>query len=600
MKRFIIPIIIIAVVATLGLFITRRLQAANTTEKVQYKVAKVELGEVKKSVSSTGTLQPWRFIDIKSKAGGRVETVPVEVGSIVKMGQTLATIDPADTLLQVNQARADTDSARARQSQSQVQHSLTIDQTAIAIQNARAALEAAEASLNATQKRRDTAKQQFKVQPQLTRLAIEAAQATLDQSNQQLIALRTSNEQELAQATGARDQAKANMDNAQTNLKRQRNLLDRGFVSQQVVDSAEASAKVAEAQHRSAETKVNTIQAEFASDIDAAKARIKQSEAQLANAKAQGVEIANRKNALAEAEAAIKQSMAQVNQAKATLARTIAERRNNEIRRYDMATAQATIERSKAALINAEVTLKQTKVTAPVDGVVLKKYVEAGTMISSALSFAATGNNIVQIGDVTRMYIDVTVDETDIANVDMGQEVEVSIEAYPDLPFEGKVARIDPQAEVIQNVTMIHVRVEIDNTTPSFRLLKPGMNATCEFIVNKKEGVIAVPSEAVRTDDKGQFVEIAKGGVPYKPTDPKEDVEPGTLMDVKVERRAVEVALEGNDTFEIASGLKEGETIVTQTIEPAPKTSGSPFGGGGRMGGFGGGGARGGGGGGRR
>jgi len=600
LKRFIIPIAIIAVVGTLGLFITRRLQAANTTEKVQYKVAKVELGEVKKSVSSTGTLQPWRFIDIKSKAGGRVDEMLVEVGSVVKKGDTMAKIDPADTRLQVDLAQADIDSAFARQQQSRIQLELTKRQTLLAIETARSARESALASMNAAKTRLQTAQRQAKVQPSLTEAAIASARAALDQSNQQLNALSSAQQQEKAQAKAAVDQAKANEENAETNLTRQRNLFDRGFVAKQVVDSAEASHKVAVAQLASANKKMETIDEEFKVDIDTAKARINQSQAQLNNAIAQRVEIENRKNAVKEAQAAVEQSSAQYAQAQTAINRTIAEQRNNDIRLAEIASASASIKRAEAQSVNARVTLEQTDVKAPVDGVVLKKYVEAGTMISSALSFAATGNNIVQLGDVTRMYIDVTVDETDIANVDMGQEVEVSIEAYPDLPFEGKVARIDPQAEVIQNVTMIHVRVEIDNTTPSFRLLKPGMNATCEFIVNKKEGVIAVPSEAVRTDDKGQFVEIAKGGVPYKPTDPKEDVEPGTLMDVKVERRAVEVALEGNETFEIASGLKEGETIITQTIEPAPKTAGSPFGGGGRMGGFGGGGARGGGGGGRR
>jgi HlyD family secretion protein len=600
LKRAIVPIVVIGVVVALGLFITRRLQAANPTEKTQFKVEQVQLGEVKKSVSATGTLQPWRFIDIKSKAGGRVDKLNVEVGDTVKVGQVMAEIDPSDTLLQVGQAQADIDSARARQAQSQVQLQLTIQQSRIAEQNAAAALEAARASLSAAKKRLQTAKQQSEAQPNLTKASINAAQASLDQAKQAKAALETSNQQERAQAKASKDQAEANRNNAKRNLDRQRNLLDRGFVSQQVVDSAEASYKVSEAQLAAAEKKLDTIEEEFKADIASADARIAQASAQLANAKVQSVEIKNRENAAEEAAAAVKQSEAQVKQAAATLKRTQEERRNNEIRRYDIATAQASIARAAATLKNANTTLEQTKVTAPVDGVVLKKYVEAGTMISSALSFAATGNNIVQLGDVTRMYIDVTVDETDIANVEDGQEVEVNIEAYPDIPFAGKVARIDPQAEVIQNVTMIHVRVEIDNTAPAYRLLKPGMNATCEFIVNKKENVVVVPTEAVRTDDKGQFVEIAKGGTPYKPSDPKEEVEPGTLQDVTVERRAVEIGLEGNESTEIASGLKEGETIVTQTIEPAPKTSGSPFGGGGMFGGGRGGGGRGGGGGGGR
>ena len=99
----------------------------------------------------------------------------------------------------------------------------------------------------------------------------------------------------------------------------------------------------------------------------------------------------------------------------------------------------------------------------------------------------SSGQNLLQIGDTSKMYVDVTVDETDIAAVEEGQNVDVAIEAYPGMPFEGKVIRIDPQAVVLQNVTSVHVRVEVDNSVPTFALLKPGMNATCEFVMEKAD-----------------------------------------------------------------------------------------------------------------
>jgi len=177
------------------------------------------------------------------------------------------------------------------------------------------------------------------------------------------------------------------------------------------------------------------------------------------------------------------------------------------------------------------------------------------------------------------MYVDVTVDETDIASVDEGQDVEVTIEAYPGIPFQGKVSRVDPQAVVEQNVTTIHVRVEIDNTDASYRLLKPGMNATCEFVSQKKEDVVMVPNEAVRTDDRGQFVEVALNKGKPAPPDPKTGApaDPSLLVDVKVKRVPVKVGLEGNEYTEIISGVKPGERVVVQKIEPAPEQAGSPF-----------------------
>ena len=72
---------------------------------------------------------------------------------------------------------------------------------------------------------------------------------------------------------------------------------------------------------------------------------------------------------------------------------------------------------------------------------------------------------------------------------------------------------MDPTAKVASNVTTLHVRVEVDNSRQIYSSSKPGMNASCDFIVGKKTDVIAVPNEAMRTStDGGHYVEIPEGG----------------------------------------------------------------------------------------
>lgn len=584
-----IPIVSVAIVVAAGggIALSRR-GASDGAQKTQYKIAAVEAGQVKKTVSATGTLQPWTIVDIKSKAGGRVDAMLVEVGDAVKKGQVLARIDPTDTRLSVNTAQADTAAARARVTQGGYQYRLQVRQSKIAIQNARAARESARASLEAARARLATARNQAASQPRQTEMAIRQAQANYNNAVKQRKQLDATQAQERAQAQAAHDQALANNKNAAENLNRQRKLLDKGFVSQAVVDQAEASAGVSKAQVTSTREMLNTIKDEQQAVREAADARVDQAEAQLENARAQN-DVQNRRNAVSEAHAALLQAQAQVSQAQASLDQALANQANNEIRRQDITSARASSARALATLENAQSTLDQTTVRAPADGVVLKKYVEPGTIITSGMSFNSTGTSILQIGDTSKMYVNVSVDETDIANVDVGQTVDVTVEAYPGVPFEGKVARVDPQAQVEQNVTTVPVRVEIDNSSPTFRLLKPGMNATCEFVVDKKEDVVMVPSEAVRQDDQGSYVEIGTGGRPAPP-DPKtgDPADPDALVDVKIEKRRVEVGLEGNDAVEIIQGLKAGEPVVTQTIEPTPQTASSPFGGGR----FGGGGAR--------
>jgi HlyD family secretion protein len=588
----IITIIIGIAILVGGTVAATKMHARASTNVTQYKVTAADTGTVKKTVSATGTLQPWTKVDIKSKAGGEVKAVLVDAGSIVTKNQVLARIDPTDTLLSYNTAKADVDSGEAKELQSDETFKLQQQQSKISIENSRAALTSAIANREAARARLDTAASESQSQPALTKAAISSAEANYENAVKQRKQLDSSNSQERATSQAALDQASANERNMQLTLDRQKTLLDKGYVAQQAVDQAQANEDMAVAQRNSAQEKVSTLDAEQQSAVEAADARVDQAKAQWQNAQASQVDVTTRKQAVMEAQAAFKQGDAQVVQAKAELDQAIANQANDAIRRYDVAQSKAAEQRNDATLQNAKTTLDQTTVRAPSDGIILTKYVDAGTMITSGLSLNSTGTSIVQLGDISRMYVDVPVDETDIANVDEKQNVDVSFDAYPGVAFSGTVARIDPQADVIQNVTTFHVRVEIDNSAPSFRLLRPGMNATCDFVIDKKEDALSIPSDAMRTDDKGTFVEIATGGH-MAPADPKSDTppDPNTLVDVKIEHRPIETGLEGNDTVEVTSGLKAGEKVVTETIEPTVTQTTSPFGGG-RGGGFGGGGGR--------
>ena len=594
-RRVLASFVIALVVIAGGVLLGRKYKSGDAAgAATQYKIAKVASGEVKKTVSSTGTLQAWKTVDIKARAGGELTTLAVDVGSEVTKGQLLAKIDPLDVSLSLNTAKADETSAKAKEAQSAKTYQLQIAQSAIAIRDAEASLKSAQASEEAARARLATARQQSKSQPELTRTAIANAQAAYNQAVQQRKTLTATNPQQRASAKAAYDQAVANRDNARAQVDRQKSLLTKGFVAQQAVDTAQANAEVSEAQVTSTKAKLDTIDAELSAGVDAANARVDQSRAALQGAQANSQDIVTRKNGVQESEAAYHQAQAQTSKARVAVDQSRAAQANNQIRQYDVQAATASIARAEASRINAQTTMDRTVIRSPMEGVVLQKYVEQGTIITSALGVSATGQSLVQLGDISRMYVDVTVDETDIANVDEGQTVDVVIEAYPGVPFEGKVTRVDPQAVVLQNVTSVHVRVEVDNSAPTFRLLKPGMNATCQFVIAKKNNVVNVPNEAVHEDDKGKYVEVAEGGKPA-PADAEAGTpaDPTLLIDVKKKHVIVEVGVEGNDNTEITSGLKDGDQIITQTIEPvvAAPASGSPFGGGGGGGrGFGGGG----------
>lgn len=565
--------IAIALVAVAGLaFLYLRAKHSSAVGQTFYRVTTAQVGSVRRIVSATGTLQPWTTVDIKSKAGGRVNEMAVDVGSVVKSGQILAKIDPSDSLLTYNQALADTESAAAKEGQSKTSYSLQAKQSQTDISQAQAAVSVAKDNLVAATARLQTARDQYAAQPSQTTAAIAQAQASVDAAEQDRAQLVETQTQERASTQAAYDQAVANDVNAQILLTRNKSLFQKGYIAASEVDQAQANAAVTAASVLTARAKLNTLAGQQKAALQAQDAKVRQAREQLTSAKSQ-VDVATRRNAVNEALAAQQLASAQLDQARAGLLQAQADVANNQLKSLDIKSAHATKVRADAALANAKTTLDQTIVRAPSDGVILHKYVEQGTIITSGLSLNSTGTSILQLGDVSKMYVYVLVDETDSGSISVGQRVNVSFDAFPNISFKGRVSRIDPQAQVVQNVTSIGVRVEIDNSQENFKLLKPALNATCDFIVAEKRHVISVPSEAVQTDANGPFVQVVTSPVPTMEAGQGGKRSQATLQNVKLQRRPVEIGFRGDDSVEITSGLRKGEVLVVQKVSIGTATN---------------------------
>jgi HlyD family secretion protein len=497
------------------------------------RTAKVERGTVTASVSATGTLQPLTTVEVKSNVGGQVVKLAVDEGDEVTPGQLIAKIDPSDSVTTFEQSQADLAAALSKVDQAKQQLTMQHLQNAAQIESARQALAAAKTRLL-------QAEEQARVQPSLTQAAVkqainnyQAAEAAARQAKAATIP------QKLAAAQAAFDQAKASQASSEKEYARQKQLLDKGYVSKSQFDTAEEKYNVNKAQLDTAKRKLDTIKEETAEDLASAQAKLEQARAALEDAQANQVQIKLKKQEAESARAAVKQ-------AEAALQVALAATHEDIIRKGDVVQADAQVRRSQAAYNNARTQLGYTTIVAPRAGIVTKKYVEAGSIVTAGRSsVAGTGSGvaIVDIADTSRMFVLVDVDETDIAQVEIGQEVDVSVEAYPDELFTGKVTKIAPQSVTDQNVTTIPVTVEID--MPDARL-KPGMNANCDFITGRAENVLRVPSEAVKEDDKGDVVTVMKDG--------------------KQVERKVEIGIAGSDYTEIKKGLKPGENVVTAVI----------------------------------
>ena len=209
------------------------------------------------------------------------------------------------------------------------------------------------------------------------------------------------------------------------------------------------------------------------------------------------------RNNLAQAQANLAVAEAQLANAKAqldradTLFKTQAITESEyETAKLGYANANAAVIRARTDLENARDRMNDTRLRAPLAGTIIAKNVELGTVISSPTTDVGGGTVLFKMANLDTVQVRTLVDETDIGKVQPGLVATITVDAYPNRPFEGAVLKIEPQATVQQNVTMFPVLVRIANPN---HLLKPGMNTEVEIHVGRRENVIAIPNAALRT-----------------------------------------------------------------------------------------------------
>ncbi|HEX9653430.1 MAG TPA: efflux RND transporter periplasmic adaptor subunit, partial [bacterium] len=208
-----------------------------------------------------------------------------------------------------------------------------------------------------------------------------------------------------------------------------------------------------------------------------------------------------------------------------------------------LATAKGKLLQAQTALERAQESFAESIVKAPIDGIILQKYVEEGQIIASGVNNVGGGTPIADIADMRSVHIEAGIDEIDIGKIRPGQEAIVIAEAYPQRRFRGKIVRLAPEARVEQNVTLFDVIIEVENGDG---LLKSGMNANVEISIVNKESLLLVPTIALQ-QPKGRGKPTArtvllKQGIEFRPQD-------------------IEIGLMSFKDAEVISGLKEGDVV---------------------------------------
>ena len=155
-------------------------------------------------------------------------------------------------------------------------------------------------------------------------------------------------------------------------------------------------------------------------------------------------------------------------------------------------TARAAVASASAQVASARTDLERSIIRSPIDGVVVDRQVNVGQPVASSLQ-AATLFTIAQ--DLSRLQANITVDEADIGEVQEGQSVKFTVDAFPDREFEGRVSQVRQQGVAESGVVSYTVVVEADNPG---RILLPGMTANAEIVLEQRENVLRLPNTALR------------------------------------------------------------------------------------------------------
>lgn len=245
---------------------------------------------------------------------------------------------------------------------------------------------------------------------------------------------------------------------------------------------------------------------------------------------------------------------------KSLFADKVISRQDLDNRTFSVGRAVSDVKIAKAELIRAKETLKEaqdrladTEIRAPLSGTILKKYVEEGQVIASTTSSASEGTLLFIMADLAKIYIEAMVDETDIGRIITGQPVTISVDAYREKIFNGRVIRIAPKGRIESTITVFDVIVEVNDK--DMKMLKPMMTANAEILIDRKVNVLLIPSEAVRQVKN-------KTGV-YKA--------------LNNEAVWVPVSTGSSDGIltEIEGNISEGEEVIVSSIDSSMKSSGN-------------------------
>ena len=248
-----------------------------------------------------------------------------------------------------------------------------------------------------------------------------------------------------------------------------------------------------------------------------------------------------------------------------------------EIAKANKQSAHYNVQSAMASLTESRDNLRKTTIFSPTDGTISKLDVELGERVVGTVQM--TGTEIMRVADLSRMEVEVDVNENDIVKVSIGNNVEIEVDAYLNKVFKGVVTNIANTANSttsVDQVTNFKVKIRIDENSyqdllkdkkAGYSPFRPGMTATVDIITQTKKDIVTVPISAI----------VVRKLSEIKSDTPKEDADKRqealfVFKEGKAELRMISTGIQDNTKIEILSGVEKGEQIIVGPYNLVSKT----------------------------
>jgi HlyD family secretion protein len=214
---------------------------------------------------------------------------------------------------------------------------------------------------------------------------------------------------------------------------------------------------------------------------------------------------------------------------------------------------------------------QKARVTSPMSGVVITKGIELGETVTSGVSSFNEGTVLFTVADLRSLIIRVSLNEVDIAKVRVGQPVRVTLDAYPQKIFNGKVRFVAPAAKVVDKIKVFAIEVELDELTESFRT---GMSANVEILGDSRAQALSIPLEALQRRDGQTVVFRLKSGLSPKQMAKAKEALEGRSKFVWLSENwkdyfepvKVDAGIATLERVEVLAGLRGGDQVALEDV----------------------------------